>query len=160
MAGFLGRTRKALSDVGKAWSDVDSSIHERGVAGTAVVDSVEETKVRVDRAWVHKYGLRVTVPGRATYQVEHFEVHREPGYAGVGQTIAVKVDPTNPEKLLIDWQAFRDQAQASLSAAIEAERDPNFARTHMRMLVDKGHFTKEQFDEAARYQGWEPYDAG
>jgi hypothetical protein len=78
----------------------------------------------------------------------------------VGQTIAVKVDPNNPEKLLIDWQLFRDQAQASLSTAVEAERDPNFARTHMKMLVDEGHITKEQFDEAARYQGWAPYDAG
>jgi hypothetical protein len=80
MGGFLGRTRKALSDL-----EVDSSLHERGVAGTAVVDSVKETNTRINEAWVHKYALRVSVPGREPYEVEHFEVHREPGYGGWGR---------------------------------------------------------------------------
>ena len=86
---FKNRVRKAFSEGSR-----DTSLFERGIAGTAVVNSVKKSvwsKGQDDDSTerIYKFSLTVTVPGREPYDVDHSETVS----AEEGQTVNVKVDP-------------------------------------------------------------------
>ena len=124
---------KFKNRVGKAFSEgsCDTSLFERGIAGTAVVNSVKRSvwsKGQDDdsTARIYKFSLTVTVPGREPYDVDHSETVS----AKEGQTVNVKVDPDDPENLLIDrgsitaetTKKWAEQAQATLASVQQMQQ--------------------------------------
>ena len=113
---FKNRIRKALSDDSR-----DESLYERGLDGTAVITAVKRSLVSAggdegssDR--IYKYDLRVTVPGRDPYDVSHSET----GHGEEGATVPVKVDPDDPENLLIDWDSVHADAAVERQQVVDA----------------------------------------
>ena len=116
---FKNRVRKAFSSRSR-----DESLIQRDIAGTAVVNSVKRSLVSSgegsDSEPIYKYELRVTVPGQEPYDVAHSET----GRTKAGETVAVKVDPDDPENLVIDW----GQVKAATTAKWTQVTQQNEAR--------------------------------
>ncbi len=113
---FKNRIRKAFSENSR-----DETLHDRGLDGTAVITSVKKSLVSAggdegSSDAIYKYELRVTVSGRDPYDVSHSET----GRGETGETVPVKVDPDDPENLLIDWGTARAAAAAERQQAVDA----------------------------------------
>jgi hypothetical protein len=76
-----------------------------GLVGRAEVVSASQTSMYVNEQPVVQLQLNVMLPGRPVYQVSHKEVIPLLAIASIqpGHTVPVAVDPTNPNKLAIDW---------------------------------------------------------
>ena len=119
---FKNRIKKALSANSR-----DESLLTRGRSGTAEVLSVKrgwvKTETNSGSESIYKYRLRVTVDGQAPYETPHSENER----AEAGTTVAVKVDPDDPENLLIDWGVMAQQQREAVQArvaSVESMFDP------------------------------------
>jgi hypothetical protein len=80
----------------------------------------QEGKRNVD----YEFLLRVTLPGRAAYEVEHVEQVPWDRMPHMGQTLAVTVSASDPDRLKIDWDNAPnvvDAAQASAEAALRGD---------------------------------------
>jgi hypothetical protein len=77
----------------------------QGLPGMATISSAAETGVYINERPMIKLTMTVQVPGRPPYTVEHREVIPlvALGMITPGSTLPVAVDPTNPQKLAIDW---------------------------------------------------------
>jgi len=75
------------------------------VVGTATVLGLASTSMYVNNQPVAKVTLSVQLPGRAPYTVEKREVVPllALGMITPGSSLAVAVDPTDPQKVVIDW---------------------------------------------------------
>jgi hypothetical protein len=80
-------------------------ILQQGLAGTATVLGLASTNMYVNEQPVAKLTLSVQLPGRAPYTVERREVVPLLALAMIapGSTVAVAVDPADPQKVVIDW---------------------------------------------------------
>ncbi len=86
----------------------DSKTLESGVPGTATVMSLEPTGMVInDLNYVCRIGLRVQLPAQPTYDVMIQQSVPVTAMArvGPGASVAVKVDPTDRTKAVIDWSA-------------------------------------------------------
>ena len=94
------RIKKAFSQNSR-----DETLLSRGIPGSAEVLDVKKSAVKTEStrgsSSIYKYKLRVTIAGREQYEASHSENRQ----AQAGATVAVKVDPDDPENLLIDWSA-------------------------------------------------------
>lgn len=112
---FKNRIKKALSENSR-----DESLRTRGRSGTAEVLSVKRGLVKTETnsgsGSIYKYRLRVTVEGQPPYETGHSEKEQ----ADAGTTVAVKVDPDDPENLLIDWGAMVDQRREAVQARVDS----------------------------------------
>jgi hypothetical protein len=120
---FKNRVKKAISVHSR-----DESLLTRGVVGKATILAVKsgwmKTETNSGTNTVYKYRLRVTLDGQAPYEVDHSEDEK---WAEQGQEITVRVDPDDPENLLIDWGAMtaaRKEAVQQNVAAVEAIYNP------------------------------------
>jgi Short C-terminal domain len=86
---------------------VDERLLENGTPGTAVCTSIQDTGVSMNEDLVVKFGLRIEVPGQAPYEIEHRQ--RVPrilmAQVSAGAVYAVKVDPSDPNRVAIDWNS-------------------------------------------------------
>ena len=86
----------------------DTALLKRGVAGTAVITSAERTGRTTsslgDGQRVYKLGLRVSIPGRDPYEVEHSQWTFDSAPPAEGQVVAVKVNHDDPNDLVVDWR--------------------------------------------------------
>ncbi len=100
---------------------------EQGMPGMATISSAAETGVYINERPMIKLTMTVQVPGRAPYTVEHREVIPlvALGMITPGSTLPVAVDPTDPQKLAIDWSGqtqtrLVNQAEAGAAAGMAA----------------------------------------
>src|SRR4051794_26651938 len=80
----------------------------------------QEGKRNVD----YEFLLRVTLPGRAAYEVPHTEKVPWDRTPVMGQMLAVTVSQSDPDRLQIDWDHpanLVDSAQASAEAALRGD---------------------------------------
>lgn len=76
-----------------------------GIPGQARIESLAETGMLINNRPMVRMTLYVTVPGRAPYTLEHKEVVPliALGMIAPGSTLPVVIDPTDPNRLAIDW---------------------------------------------------------
>jgi hypothetical protein len=112
----------------------DQATLQSGVPGTATVMSLEPTGTVInDMYYVCRIGLRVQLPAQAPFDVIVKQSVPITAMARVnpGQTIGVKVDPTDNTKVVVDWaapiqmpamggQAIADPSAAQMAAAVGA----------------------------------------
>ena len=82
-----------------------NKILQQGLAGRATVVGLASTSMYVNEQPVAKLTLNVQIPGRAPYTVEKREVIPllALGMITPGSSLPVAVDPTDPQKIVIDW---------------------------------------------------------
>ena len=82
-----------------------NKILQQGIAGTATVLGLASTNMYINEQPVAKLTLSVQLPGRAPYTVERREVIPllALGMIAPGKSLPVAVDPTDPQKVVIDW---------------------------------------------------------
>ena len=80
-------------------------LRETGLPGRAQVLSAEGTGVLVNGQPMLSFELMVTVAGQVPYQLRHREVVSQMtmGRVHQGGSVAVRVDPKDPRRLMIDW---------------------------------------------------------
>ena len=91
--------------VGRRAAAVDQ-ILTTGTAGTAQVVGVTQTGMYLNEQPQLDLQLMVTLPGRAPYPARHksFVPLMLMGRVTSGQPLAVRVDPADPQKIVVDWQ--------------------------------------------------------
>lgn len=109
---------------------VDEGLLQSGTPGTAICTSIQDTGVSVGgrEDLVVKFGLRVEIPGQAPYEVEHKQ--RVPrllmAQVSPGAVYAVKVDPANPSKLVIDWNTAPAPPQGGIPMGGNQVAEPQY----------------------------------
>jgi hypothetical protein len=106
-AGVMGPRKKILAS---------------GVAGRATIMGVSPTGTVINEInYVCKFQLRVTIPGKDTYDVETKETVAITSMGALvpGTQVAVKVDPSDPTKVFVDWNAGIVPAGAAAAAAAQ-----------------------------------------
>lgn len=85
---------------------VTDQILATGIAGTAQITGLTQTGMYMNEQPQISMNLMVMLPGQAPYAATHKEF--VPlillGRLTTGQPLAVKVDPANPQKVVVDWQ--------------------------------------------------------
>ena len=81
-------------------------LEQTGLAATATVTGITQTGMYINEQPVLGIDLQVTAPGKAPYSVHVREMVPFIMLARVqaGQTYPAKVDPNDPEKILVEWQ--------------------------------------------------------
>ena len=79
-----------------------------GVAGTATITGVTQTGMYLNEQPRIKMDLLVQLPGQAPYAAEHTEFVPLILLSRVqpGATLPVKVNPAQPQKVVVDWQGL------------------------------------------------------
>jgi hypothetical protein len=103
----------------------DRGIKDGVAAEAAVVEmgptakaARQEGKRNVD----YEFRLRVTVPGRAPYEVSHTERVPWDRTPLIGTTIPVTVSASDPERLQIEWDRAPNLVDAARASADAAKR--------------------------------------
>ncbi|MEX2548285.1 MAG: hypothetical protein WD830_10935 [Chloroflexota bacterium] len=91
--------------VGRRAAAVDQLL-ATGVAGTAQIMGMTQTGMYLNEQPQIDLNLLVTVPGRPPYTANHksFVPFILLGRLTSGQPLPVKVDPVDPQKIVVDWQ--------------------------------------------------------
>ncbi len=91
--------------VGRRAAAVDQ-ILATGIPGTAQIMGMTQTGMYLNEQPQIELNLLVTVPGRPPYAATHksFVPFILLGRLGSGAPLSVKVDPVDPQKLVVDWQ--------------------------------------------------------
>ena len=116
----------------------DKRLVKRGVIGSATVLSAKRTNTVVQEgefAWeapyVWKYGLEVTVDGRAPYQTMLYICAR----LSEGETVPVRVSKLNPKRVTIDRDQYDKQYRETTRLAQQSR--PAGAGRSDRVMVRK-----------------------
>ena len=82
-------------------------IANTGIAGTATVTGLTQTGMTLNNQPQVEIGLLVSIPGRAPYAAtrKEFVPLILLGRLSSGQPLPVKVDPADPQEIVIDWAA-------------------------------------------------------
>lgn len=100
---------------------------QQGLAGQATILSVVETGVYINERPVARLEMSINLPGRAPYTVQHSEVIPliALGMITPGSSLPVAVDPTDPQKLAIDWSGeTRTRALGAAATGYPARMQP------------------------------------
>lgn len=101
-----------------------SRIYNNGIPGEALIRAVHETGTMVNNQPMYAFDLDVTGSGFAPTSTRHREVVPFWFASRVGpqSRVPVKVDPTNPTRLIFDWDRFAttEAAQSPDVAALQA----------------------------------------
>ncbi|MBI4951838.1 MAG: hypothetical protein HY908_07370 [Myxococcales bacterium] len=103
--GFNGLIFTTLAVVFMITGARKRRLRETGLPGRAQLLSVEGTGVLVNGQPMLAFELVVTVAGQAPYPIRHREVIPALALSRLapGSSVAVKVDPKDPSRLMIDW---------------------------------------------------------
>jgi hypothetical protein len=96
-------------------------IYHSGLPGHALIRDVRETGMMVNNQPMYEFDLDVEGAGFAPTTTTHREVVPLWMSARVGpqSRVPVKVDPSNPWRLIFDWEAVRAMAAAAAPAAAQ-----------------------------------------
>ena len=138
-------------------------ITQTGLAGTAQIMSLTQTGMSMNDQPQVEMELLVAIPGRAPYQARRKEF--VPlillGRLGNGLPLPVRVDPTDPQQVIIDWQASgtapiaaaptgQTETLAQVQAALAASGLPAAAPY---ATAAQGTYTVDQLREVVRATG-------
>ena len=78
------------------------------IKGEAEILDMEETEIHVNELPQIKFLLRVTLPGRSPYKIEHRKIMSTfiLNSLNIGSKLPVFVDPDNPEKILLGYYLY------------------------------------------------------
>lgn len=99
---FYGARREARSEA------VERRVRATGLAGRATVLSVADVPVGPHSPPIAEARLRIEIAGRAPYELALRLVLPGPVAAArlvPGGTLSVKVDPTEPKRIFVEWDA-------------------------------------------------------
>lgn len=115
--GLLDQVGGILAGLGEAEAD-RTRLMSAGVDGRATIVSMG-VPARAARLYNLTIDLEVTVPGRDPYRVAN--QYMVPGWArpAVGATLPVKVDPGDPAKIAIDWDAMPKPPEPGVIRPVE-----------------------------------------
>ncbi|HEV2754153.1 MAG TPA: hypothetical protein VG318_00040 [Actinomycetota bacterium] len=102
-------------------------IYNTGMPGEALIRAVHETGTMVNNQPMYGFDLEVTGSGFAPTTTTHREVvpFWFASRVGPNTRVPVKVDPTNPSRLIFDWDRFAatQPAQAPAAASVTSPVD-------------------------------------
>lgn len=107
--GFIALTWVAVGVVGKKLGSnaQKRAMHfaQHGLDATATLTGLADTGVTINENPRVKLSLNVAVPGRPVYQVQKTETmsRLSVGMLQIGREYPCKVDPSNPNELLVSW---------------------------------------------------------
>lgn len=91
-------------------------VYRYGVPGEALVRGLRRTRTSMNRQSVFEFDLEVSGPTFGAVSVRHRDTI--PIWVGgrveQGTTVPVKVDPSSPTRLVLDWERFDRQVAESL----------------------------------------------
>jgi hypothetical protein len=89
--------------------DDDARIRNSGIAGTATIEAVQQTGVVVLKQPQLAMQLRLHLPDRPPYLITHKEVVSKEVAETLtpGGSLRTKSDPTDPLKVVIEWEGER-----------------------------------------------------
>jgi len=109
MPGQISRASSAVDDAMAMQADIQKSqaLLQTGTPGRASVTSIQQTGTLVNFNPQCIIDLQVTVPGQAPYAAKLTEAVPQVYLARLqpGAEIGVRVDPTDPSTLALDWAA-------------------------------------------------------
>ena len=97
---------------------------KRGVAGTAQIQSVQDTGVTINSVnMVVKLDLIVTIPGAPAYTAQTRAMLGRMNWGALrpGMTVNVKVDPKNPSRIAVESVGAMEAAPLAASEAPDAQ---------------------------------------
>jgi hypothetical protein len=169
-AAILGVTGLILVWFGlrmrRSAADADR-ITRTGLAGTAQITSLSQTGMSMNDQPQIAMELLVTVPGRAPYQArrQEFVPLILLGRLGSGMPLPVRVDPNDPQRVIVDWQASgtaplgpttsaggQTETLAQVQAALTASGLPAAAPY---ATPEQGNYTVDQLRAVVRATGIE-----
>ncbi|MBU8895361.1 hypothetical protein DRW03_14930 [Corallococcus sp. H22C18031201] len=127
----------------------DARLRAEGTPATATVLEMQDTALRINRAHVYSILLEVRMEGRAPYQVRtRTRLTHMSGLAvwGPGLRINVRVDPNNPQRLVILGPIQAVDLARVLGAAAAPPQDPVQAMTDLQRLADAGLISPSEFE--------------
>jgi Protein of unknown function (DUF3592) len=140
-----------------------------GLQGTAQVTSLSQTGMTLNDQPQIEMELLVTVPGRAPYTARRKEF--VPlillGRLGSGMPLPVRVDPADPQQVIIDWQASGTTPLAAPAGGAAAGQTETLAQVQAALAAsgmpaaapyatpDQGSYTVDQLRAAVRATGIE-----
>lgn len=123
-----------------------------GLRGFATILEAEGTGIAVNHRPQLRMRLRVELPGRAPYEIDHREVVPFLGLESIGpnRRVAVFVDREKPDQLVIDWSGASDidtrTPRASTGGGTDelAARLAKLDKLHQRGLISKTEFEAQR----------------
>lgn len=138
-----------------------------GLSGTAQVTSMTQTGMSLNDQPQIDMELLVNVPGRAPYTARRKEF--VPlillGRLGSGMPLPVKVDPADPQRVIVDWQASGTAPIAAPAGAPAGGQEETLAQVQAALAAsgmpaaapyatpDQGNYTVEQLRTIVRATG-------
>ncbi|MBJ6759797.1 SHOCT domain-containing protein [Myxococcaceae bacterium JPH2] len=126
----------------------DARLREEGTPAQATVLEMKDTALRINRAHVYSILLEVRMEGRAPYQVRtRTRLIGMSGMAvwGPGLEVNVKVDPKDPQRLVILGPTQPIDLARALGAAAQPQ-DPVRAMADLQRLSDAGLISPSEFE--------------
>ena len=158
LIGFGLRMRRSAADADR--------ITRTGLAGSAQITSMTQTGMSMNDQPQIDMELLVTVPGREPYQARRKEF--VPlillGRLSAGLPLPVRVDPADPQRVIIDWQAS-GTSPLSTVAASPAGQTETLAQVQAALAASglpaaapyataaQGSYTVDQLREVVRATG-------
>lgn len=109
MPGSISRASSAVDDAMAMQADIQKSqaLLQTGTQGRATVTSVQQTGTLINFNPQVILDLQVTVPGQAAYEAKLTEAVPQVYLARLqpGAEIGVRVDPSDPSTIALDWAA-------------------------------------------------------
>jgi len=146
----------------------DRALLERGQPGTAVITSAIPTgRTTTSQAGgqpVYKLGLRISIPGRDPYDLEHSQWTFDSAAPGEGQVVVVKVNPDDPEDVVVDWRNPPSGGEVSGASVAEILATGVAGRATVREMFETGVVAPDNGDPVVgfvldvRVEGREPYE--
>jgi hypothetical protein len=129
--------------IGIAFSRISSNrarLLATGIPGQATILSVDDTGVTINDQPMVRFQLRVAALGRPPYDVDHRQIvpRLSVGMVMPGSTLPVRIDPTDPEKLTLDWNGSGVAAMFGARAAPWATAAPNATSVRPNTLSSTG----------------------
>ena len=113
-------------------------VRDEGLSGTAVLRATPAWRLNDDqdphgdvltRSWPLELDLEVRIDGRDPYSVlQEFKVPKKWFEIGKGVELPVRVDPEQPDRIVIDWEAFGAAGgkQVVEERGAQNQRDANY----------------------------------
>jgi len=103
--GLRSTLRDGLAAANQVSADAHRAQHlaQNGLVGSATITSIRDTGTTINEHPLVELGLQVSLDGRSPYLVTHTQLISRLAVGGFipGATVPVRVDPADPQSLLV-----------------------------------------------------------